>query len=235
MPIVVTDIERVDRKIVAVLEECGVATVHEAQGRSGLLAPRLRPIFPGARAAGSAVTVNVPPADNWMLHIAVEQCQDDDVLVVSPMSRSDAGYLGELLATALQARGVRGVVIDAGCRDVSDLVQMGFPVWSRTISAQGTIKATLGDVNTSIVCAGQLVKPGDVVVADDDGVVVVPHGRAKSVAEKAHARKTREDAYRQLYSRGELGLDVHDMRPGLEAKGLRYVTNSEAAEGTGLW
>ncbi|GAA1010302.1 4-carboxy-4-hydroxy-2-oxoadipate aldolase/oxaloacetate decarboxylase [Acrocarpospora pleiomorpha] len=223
MSIVVRNIHRPDEPTVAGFAALGVATIHEAQGRTGLLDARLRPIYPGARACGPAVTVSVPPGDNWMIHVAVEQCRDVDFLVVAPTSPSEAGYFGELLATALQARGVRGLVIDAGCRDVAELTRMGFPVWSKCVSATGTVKETLGDVNTPLVIAGALVHPGDVIVADDDGVVVVSRRRADAVLAAARAREEKEAASRARYRAGELSLDVGGMRERLARKGLTYV------------
>ena len=221
--VVIRNIHRAEPAVISVLERLGVATVHEAQSRSGLMLPYLRPLWRGARIAGSAVTALCHPGDNWMIHVAVEVLKPGDILVAACSSENTDGAFGELLATSLKARGARGIVLDMGCRDAAEITEMRFPVWSRAISAKGTVKASLGSVNVPVVCAGILVKPGDVVVADDDGVVVVERRRAGDIARAGEEREKKEAGSRSRLQKGELGLDINNMRAALAEKGLKYI------------
>jgi len=220
--IAVRTIRRADAGAIGRLEQLGVATVHEAQGRKGLLASYMRPIYRPAHIVGSAVTCEMAPGDNWMLHVAVEQCRKGDILVATPTSPCEDGYFGELIATQLRAHGVLGLILEAGCRDVAELTTMKFPVWSKAVFAQGTVKETVGNVNLPIVCAGQLINPGDLIVADDDGVVVVRRREAADVLNLSREREEKEAKSRTRYLRGELSLDVNNMRAKLAERGLKY-------------
>lgn len=229
--IVVTDIQRADRDVVDALAEFGSATVHEALGRIGYAGPRIRPIQQGAKVAGSAVTVQTAPGDNLMVHVAIEEARAGDVIVVVPTTDSAFGFIGELMATQMQVRGVRAYVTSGGVRDTAELREMGFPVWTAHVSAQGTVKDTAGSVNVPVILDGVVVNPGDVVVADDDGVTIVPRERAAEALDASRARTAKEAANRAKYEAGEISMDVNDLRPVLDGLGVRYLSQAEYDDG----